>query len=129
MTISDRLKQEREKLGFSQSSAGELVGVTKQTFIQWEKGKSYPDAHQITLLLQNGFDVGYILTGNLPIASIEYSKEPMATKLTAHQSYMSERERVLLENFNLLSDDQKEMLEAMVNVASLQMKKKRRMAL
>jgi transcriptional regulator with XRE-family HTH domain len=114
MTISDRLKQEREKLGFSQSSAGELVGVTKQTFIQWEKGKSYPDAHQITLLLENGFDVSYILTGNLPIEPLEYVMEPMVNRLSAHQGYMTERERLLLENFNFLSDEQKNIAEAMI---------------
>lgn len=125
MTISIRLKEEREKLGLSQSKAGEIAGVTKQTFIQWEKGKSYPDAQQMTLLLEGGFDIGYILTGNLPIAPLVYSTGGLNSNHVARQALLSEREYALLDDFRSLSDKEKDAAETMLNaVAKHQVKKK-----
>ena len=42
---------------------------------------------------------------------------------------MSERERLLLENFNLLNDVQKDMVEAMIDVAIKQVGKKLKMGM
>jgi transcriptional regulator with XRE-family HTH domain len=125
MTIFNRLKEEREKLGLSQSSAGELVGVTKQTFIQWEKGKSYPDAEQMSLLLESGFNITYIITGNLPLAPMSYQTGGVATELFTRESdALTRRELALLDDFRSLSDEQKDAAETMLNaVAQSRLKK------
>lgn len=64
MTLFDRLKEERERLGLSQTKLGEMVGVVKQTVIRWEKGDASPDAPQLEKMATAGFDALYIVTGN-----------------------------------------------------------------
>jgi transcriptional regulator with XRE-family HTH domain len=61
MTISDRLKSERERLGLSQPRFGKAAGVVKQTVIQWEKGVSSPTTVQLSALSEVGVDVFYVL--------------------------------------------------------------------
>ena len=38
MAISDRIKQERERLGLSQRELGDRVGVTRAAVSKWENG-------------------------------------------------------------------------------------------
>lgn len=61
MTIGNRLKSERERLGLSQPSFGKAAGVVKQTVIQWEKGVSSPTTVQLSALAEVGVDVFYVL--------------------------------------------------------------------
>ncbi len=61
--IQLRLKEERERLGLSQSQLGQVASVGKTTVINWEKGASAPDAVQLAALATAGADVLYILTG------------------------------------------------------------------
>ena len=37
MNLSERLKAERERIGYSQTAFTELVGASKHTQINWEK--------------------------------------------------------------------------------------------
>lgn len=61
--ISQRLKEERGRLGLTQPDFAELAGVKKRTLIDWEKGVSSPTAVQLSALYAAGADVQYILTG------------------------------------------------------------------
>lgn len=63
MTTQNRLKSERERLGFSQSAFAELAKVGKTTVINWEKGASAPDAIQLGFLSAAGLDVLYVING------------------------------------------------------------------
>jgi transcriptional regulator with XRE-family HTH domain len=63
MTIGERLRQERERLGLSQPKLAGLVNTTKQTVFSWESGKTAPDGFQLSTLAAAGADVLYILTG------------------------------------------------------------------
>lgn len=62
MSISKRLKAERERLGLSQPQMGDLVAAGKTTVINWEKGASAPDASQLAAMANAGADVLFILT-------------------------------------------------------------------
>lgn len=42
MTFSERLKQEREKRGWSQTELAEKIHVSRQSVSKWETGKNYP---------------------------------------------------------------------------------------
>lgn len=44
--LSDVLKEARNKLGLKQNEVAELVGVTTQTYLKWENGKSEPKISQ-----------------------------------------------------------------------------------
>lgn len=86
MSIHERLKSERERLGLSQPRVAELLGVGKTTVINWEKASSAPDAVQLSAFAAAGADVLYILTG-------QRSKQVPAEAL------LPEGERTLLDNF------------------------------
>ncbi|WP_162961855.1 helix-turn-helix domain-containing protein, partial [Pseudomonas aeruginosa] len=44
MTIGERLKEERQRLGMSQTELAEQCGVSKNTQLAYEKGERSPDA-------------------------------------------------------------------------------------
>lgn len=70
MTVGSRLKEERSRLGCSQTAFAEVAGVKKGTQISWEKDASSPSAQALVAFASAGADVLYILTGrrlpNLP---------------------------------------------------------------
>lgn len=63
VSIGDRLREERLRLGMSQAVIGEVGGVTKKTQMLYEGGERYPDAHYMAAIAAAGADVLYILTG------------------------------------------------------------------
>jgi transcriptional regulator with XRE-family HTH domain len=63
MTISGRLKEERQRVGLSQTALASLAGASKSAVVSWEKGASAPTAPAISEMAAAGMDVLYILTG------------------------------------------------------------------
>ncbi len=61
--IGERLKEERERLGFNQTAFGAVGGVQKQAQLKYEKGERSPDADYLEALSKVGADVQYIVTG------------------------------------------------------------------
>lgn len=61
--IGDRLREERERLGLSQSAFGELGGVKANAQGNYEKGERYPDAAYLAAVAVRGVDVLYVVTG------------------------------------------------------------------
>ena len=63
MSIFLRLREERERLGFSQEAFGVVGGVQKRAQINYEKGERHPDSAYLAAIAAAGADVLYILTG------------------------------------------------------------------
>lgn len=63
MNISDRLREERERLGLNQVEFGSIGGVKKLAQINYEKGERHPDSAYLAAIAAAGADVLYILTG------------------------------------------------------------------
>ena len=63
ISIGTRLREERERLGFTQVAMGDLGGVRKQTQLKYEKGDNSPDAEYLFALSKFGLDVLYVVTG------------------------------------------------------------------
>lgn len=61
--VGQRLKQERERLGHSQTAMAEFAGVTKKSQIRYESGESSPTAEYLAAASNAGADVAYILSG------------------------------------------------------------------
>ena len=61
--IAARLKEERMRLGISQTRFSELAGVSKRTLVNWEKGDGSPTAVALAAFADAGADAFYILTG------------------------------------------------------------------
>lgn len=50
------LKQWRAVRGLTQKEASDLIGVTEQTILAWEKGKSKPNANKIPAI-EKAYDI------------------------------------------------------------------------
>lgn len=63
MNIGERLREEREKLKYSQEKLGAIGGVQKRAQINYESGERQPDAAYLRGVAQVGVDVQYVLLG------------------------------------------------------------------
>lgn len=63
MSPGARLKEERERLGFSQTEFAALTGASKKTQIRWEQGESHPGSDALAIWMTHGLDVLYVLSG------------------------------------------------------------------
>lgn len=62
-SIGDRLREERERLGLSQSDFAAKAGTTRKTQFNYETDARRPDADYLAALLVVGVDVLYVLSG------------------------------------------------------------------
>ena len=63
LNIAQRLREERERLGFNQIEFAGISGATRGTQYNYESGKRSPDADYLAAIAAVGADVFYILTG------------------------------------------------------------------
>lgn len=68
--LGSRLKEERERLGWTQTGLAELCGAHKRTVITWESGSTSPSGQQLAALAAAGADVLYIVTGERNVATL-----------------------------------------------------------
>jgi len=101
--IGSRLKEERERLGYTQPIFAEIAGVRKRALIDWEKGVSSPTAVQLARLSEIGVDALYVLTGQRSIPA---------------QDTLSARERALLDNYRHTHPTQRKFIEDAAFMAS-----------
>lgn len=71
--IGCRLATERDRLGFSQNDLAKQAGVSRRSQIDWESGKSMPNAEYLAAVASVGIDVLYVLTGKYSTSTL--SKE------------------------------------------------------
>lgn len=64
MNLFERLKEERERLGYSQTAFASLVESSKHAQINWEKGVASPNATALAAWAGVGLDVLYVVTGD-----------------------------------------------------------------
>jgi len=63
MNLHERIKEERERLGYNQTAFAALAGATKHSQINWEKGTAFPNASVLAAWAGVGLDVAYVVTG------------------------------------------------------------------
>lgn len=63
MTIGERLKLERVRLGLTQPQFAVVGLTTKKSQIDYEQGNSFPKASYLAAISKIGADVNYIITG------------------------------------------------------------------
>lgn len=64
MHIAERLKEERERLGMSQTAFAALVGATRKTLFNWETGVASPSADALAEWAAHGLDALYVISGD-----------------------------------------------------------------
>ena len=52
MSLGDRIKEARLRVGLTQQQLGEIIGVRKQTITGYEKGEREPDAIKLNKIAQ-----------------------------------------------------------------------------
>ena len=63
MHPGERIKEERERLGFNQADFAALAEATRKTLFNWESGTASPNAAALAAWAQHGLDVLYVVTG------------------------------------------------------------------
>lgn len=64
LSIGIRIKEERERLGYTQGEFAELVNASRKSQMRWEQeGGPSPDAEALAIWSSEGVDVPYVLTG------------------------------------------------------------------
>ncbi|MBL8471371.1 MAG: helix-turn-helix transcriptional regulator [Rhodocyclaceae bacterium] len=63
MSIGERLREERVRLGLTQAQIAARVAMTPKAQVDYEMGRRYPDAAYLSVLAEMGFDVNYVVTG------------------------------------------------------------------
>lgn len=85
--IGMRIREERERLGWSQQAAANAVGVRREMWAKYEAG-SEPGAKALAGMITAGVDVVYVLTGQRPVDA----SAPTTSSLT-------QQEKTLLTNY------------------------------
>lgn len=83
MSIGERLKQERERLGLTIPVFADIAGAKKNTVIDWQNNKSSPPAEKLAALSERGLDVSYVLTGR----TIEQRMAELENRLDAIKEF------------------------------------------
>jgi transcriptional regulator with XRE-family HTH domain len=82
ISIGRRLREERERLGMTQTEFSAVAQATRQTQSNYEKGERAPDALYLAAIVSIGVDVQYILTG-LRAAGVKVHPQPYANEVNA----------------------------------------------
>lgn len=91
--FGERLRIERERLGFTQDELASKAGITRRTQVNYESGKRVPDADYLMAIAENGLNVRYLLTGespNLERDALEKVLSELGEKLGMNGSFLFE---------------------------------------
>ena len=81
VSIGERLRKVREDMKLNQSDFAAIIGASRQTQSNYEKGERMPDALYLAAIAAAGADVNYILTGNKAETQQRLDKLKQATEL------------------------------------------------
>lgn len=101
MEIGQRLREERERLGYTQEEFAAIGGSSKASQSSWEAGQAFPNARFLAAISEIGADVGYIVTG-------VRTPKPAAAIAEGGAEYrsVSKREARILDLLSDLPDEQ-----------------------
>jgi len=71
-----RLVEERKRLGFSQEQIADKCGLSRKMWGNYESGKTYPGVDVLFVLLKEGGDITYIMTGSRVGAEMQQDLAP-----------------------------------------------------
>lgn len=95
MGIGDRLREERVRMGMSQTEFAEAAGLIRKTLYGYECGERFPDAVALAKWAEEGVDVMYVLTGNRAA-----TRQKPTSPSSPVAPTLSDGDRVLLRDFH-----------------------------
>lgn len=79
--IGLRLREERERLGLTQTQFATMGGASKRSITDWEQGKLYPNGEFLTLASDQGADINYIFTGERNINKLSHDEGTLLAEI------------------------------------------------
>ena len=73
--IFERIREERERLGFTQDAFGAIGGVSRRAQSNYESGERSPDLSYLAAIERVGVDVLFVITGKRAEATITGEEE------------------------------------------------------
>jgi transcriptional regulator with XRE-family HTH domain len=104
VSLGERLREERQRLGLNQTDFAAIGCVTKKTQMLYESGERYPGAEYLQALEPIGVDVFYVLMG-------KRASSPIPTPLARD-------EVALLENYRASGEDGKKIIRSTADFAA-----------
>ncbi|MDF3932957.1 helix-turn-helix domain-containing protein [Pseudomonas citronellolis] len=83
MSIGERLKEERERLSFTQPALAAIAGTTKKSQIDYEKDLTQPKAGYLAAVARIGLDVQYVVTGERAAGSLTPDEQELLANFRA----------------------------------------------
>ena len=109
MNPGARIKEERERLGYSQTAFAALAEASKHSQINWEKGTGTPTAAVLAAWHVHGVDVLYVVTGQR-MGGAAAAPPPSA---------LSPRQAALLDNYEHADESGKRHIERAADLEAL----------
>lgn len=108
MNQGERIKKERERLGYNQTDFAALAGASKHSQINWEKGVSAPNSVVLKAWSDVGLDVLYVVIGQRSITTpmvnqVENISPEKQELMDAFDDMTTEQRRAILEVGKVLS--------------------------
>lgn len=92
MTIGARLREERSRLGVSQTELAVACGIAKNTQLNYEKDERSPDAKYLAAVEALGMDVYYVLVGKrFPVSADGLS--PLELEMLSYLKELSDYDK------------------------------------
>lgn len=89
VSIGERLREERERIGLNQTEFSEVGGVTKKTQGLYEKGERSPTADYLASVGKIGVDISYVVEGNQTVTPTVAVSDPLENALLGNFRQMS----------------------------------------
>lgn len=142
LSRGERVREERERLGFTQQQAADICSVSRVQWGKYERGINGIDGKVLLEFQKIGADAGYILSGmrsteaetlqaSVQVRAVsgltqdQVDKNQIALmfmdaekKLSSNQHSISARELAMLENYRALSEQDKKSIERMTELAA-----------
>jgi transcriptional regulator with XRE-family HTH domain len=115
VSVFDRLREERARLGLSQQDVANLCEVHLKTAQRWEASTPVP-SDQLAVLAANGFDVQYVTAGVRSTNAGWVREESPAYN---SEAALSPDEWKLVKRFRALGETQRPQALAMLEVLAL----------
>lgn len=77
MSIGERLKEERDRLGFNQADFASLAAASRRSQIDWEKDVATPNAKNLAAIAKVGADIQYIVTGTRSAQALSQDEQEL----------------------------------------------------
>lgn len=120
--FGNRLKEQRKKLGLTQTEIAEKCGISARMWGDYERGKYFPRNENLLAIEQAGIDMNYVQHGN----RVQVDETANIAALTPAHNVLSQEEQELLDIFRQLESSDRHALkrQAQMLLAIAQQEKK-----